>query len=65
MAEVPRITAELARSKTLSRSAILVCAYEDPESYKSLNLEGSISLQRLRELLPTLDRGQEIVCYCA
>lgn len=62
---IPRITPEQARGKVLAGEALLVCAYDDPKTYASLNLEGSIAVQRLREMVPSLPRDREIVCYCA
>lgn len=64
MADVPRIHPSDARIKTQRGEALLVCAYEDPESFRNLRLEGAISLQALRSLAPSLDRDREIVFYC-
>ena len=65
MAEIPRIHPSEARLKVRRGEAILVCAYEDPESFLDFRLEGAIPIQEFRALTPTLYRGQEIVFYCA
>ncbi len=65
MAEIPRIHPSDARVKVQRGEALLVCAYEDPESFLNLRLEGAIPLHEFRALTPTLYKGQEIVFYCA
>lgn len=65
MADVPRIHPADARVKVQRGEALLVCAYEDPESFLGMRLEDAIPIQRFRALAPTLDREQEIVFYCA
>ncbi|HEY3488607.1 MAG TPA: hypothetical protein VGK27_00635 [Candidatus Deferrimicrobiaceae bacterium] len=65
MWEVPRIHPSDARIKAQRGEALLVCAYEDEDKYRSLRLDGAISLQEFRALVPTLDRRKEIVFYCA
>jgi hypothetical protein len=63
--EIFRVTAEEARSKVSRDEALLVCAYEDPATFMSMHLEGAISLQEFRSRVPSLDRSQEIIFYCA
>jgi hypothetical protein len=65
MWEVPRIHPSDARIRTQRGEALLVCAYEDEDKYRSLRLDGAISLQEFRAMVPTLDRRKEIVFYCA
>lgn len=65
MIDVPRIHPSDARIRVLRGEALLVCAYDDPESFLNLRLEGAISLQAFRALAPTLDRTREIVFYCS
>ncbi|HEY6006904.1 MAG TPA: ArsR family transcriptional regulator [Geobacteraceae bacterium] len=65
MAEVPRISAEEAHAAVASGRALLVCGYEDPERYRLLRLEGGISIQEFRGMLPSLSKEQEIIFYCA
>lgn len=45
--------------------ALLVCAYEDPEKFKQNRLEGAISLDAFAAQADGLDRGRELIFYCA
>jgi len=65
MAEPIRISPEEARQKVTSGSALLVCAYEDDEKCKRVNLEGAIFLTEFRSKLPSLPKDQELIFYCA
>ncbi len=65
MYEVVRVSPEEARPRVQRGEALLVCAYENPLTYQSMRLEGSISLQDFREMVPSLDRETEIIFYCA
>jgi len=65
MSDVVRVPPEVARPRVLNGAALLVCAYEDPASFRSMDLEGAISLQDFRERLPTLGKDAEIVFYCS
>jgi hypothetical protein len=65
MAEVIRITPEESYQKLRAGDALLVCAYDSQEQFRSLQLEGAISLPEFRANLPSLSKGQEIVFYCA
>jgi hypothetical protein len=65
MATVLRITAEEAYEKLRTAKALLVCAYDSEEQFRSLQLSGAISLPEFREKLPSLSKDQEIVFYCA
>ncbi|MBI5905161.1 MAG: ArsR family transcriptional regulator [Deltaproteobacteria bacterium] len=65
MSEIIRVSPEATRSKVLKDEAILVCAYEDPAKYSALRLEGAISFGEFRERAPFLDKGREIIFYCA
>ncbi len=42
---------------------ILVCAYNDEEEYKRINLEGSISLTEFYSKLPQYSKDQEIIFF--
>ena len=44
---------------------MLVCAYNDEEEYKRINLEGSISLGEFYSQLPQYSKDQEIIFFCA
>ncbi len=65
MDDVLRISPEQARPKVLDGEALLVCAYEDPSSFRSMRLDGAISVQEFREKLSSLGKEKEIVFYCA
>ena len=65
MAEPIRISPEEVRGKVTSGSALLVCAYEDDEKCKKVNLEGAIFLTELTSRLSALPKDRELIFYCA
>lgn len=65
MADILRVPVEEARSRVSTGEALLVCAYEDPSTFRSMHLEGAISLEGFRAMTPSLDQGREIIFYCA
>ena len=65
MEEVLRIPPEQARPKVMNGEALIVCAYEDHAKFRSMRLEGAISVQEFRERLSSLGKEKEIVFYCA
>ena len=65
MEDILRIPPEQVRPKVLDGEALLVCAYEDPSSFRSMRLDGAISVQEFRERLSSLGKEKEIVFYCA
>lgn len=65
MGEVARSTVAEARRKVEEGKAVLICAYESEDVCKGMMLEGGMSLAQLRERLPSLDKGQELIFYCA
>lgn len=65
MSDIARIHPSDARVKVQRGEALLVCAYDDPDHWKAMRLEGSIPLEAFRAMAPTLDRGREIVFYCS
>jgi hypothetical protein len=54
-----------AREKVVSGKAILVCGYEGEEKFKTYRLEGAISFEDFQSKLPSLDKNQEVIFYCA
>ena len=60
-----RMTPEGVRPRVQSGGALLVCAYDDEEKFKKMQLEGAISLGEFKSRLPLLPMDQEIVFYCA
>ncbi len=65
MAKAIRITPEETFQKLRAGKAMLVCAYDSEEQFRSLQLQGAISLSEFRAKLPSLPKDQEIVFYCA
>jgi hypothetical protein len=65
MADAIRITPEETYQKLRAGKALLVCAYDNEERFRNLQLEGAISFSELRAKLPALSKDQEIVLYCA
>jgi hypothetical protein len=65
MAQVSRITPEETEQKLQAGDALLVCAYDSEEQFRSLQLAGAISFPEFRAKLPSLTKDQEIVFYCA
>jgi hypothetical protein len=65
MSEALRIQPKEAREKILAGKAMLVCAYDNDEKFKKVNLEGAISLSELRVKEESLSKEQEIIFYCA
>jgi hypothetical protein len=61
--EAIQISPEEVYPKVKSGEAILVCAYNDDEEYKRINLEGSISLSEFYSRLPQYSKDQEIIFY--
>jgi hypothetical protein len=64
MPEVKRIGPAEVRQR-LSAGALFVCAYEGEQLFKRNHLEGAMSLQEFQSRLPSLDKNQEIILYCA
>ena len=65
MSEVIRISPQEARQKVTAGQALLVCAYDDAEKFKTNHLEGALSFSEFRSRLPELANTQAIIFYCA
>ena len=65
MSEPIRISPQEARQKVTARQALLVCAYDDADKFKTNRLEGALSFSELRSRLPGLAKDQEMIFYCA
>jgi hypothetical protein len=63
MSEPIRVKPEEVYPKVKSGEAILVCAYNDDEEYKRINLEGSISLSEFYSKLPQYSKEQDIIFF--
>jgi hypothetical protein len=65
MADVERITVEEAHKRVTANQALLVCAYEDDDKCRALDVDGSISLTGFRSKTASLPKSQEIIFFCA
>ena len=65
MSEPERIGPEETHEKLKAGTALLVCAYDSDEKFKTMPLEGAISLSAFQSKLPSLSKDQEIIFYCA
>lgn len=65
MSDIPRVSPQATRERVKAGTALLVCAYDDEDKFKSLRLEGALSISELREQEASLSKGQEIIFYCA
>jgi len=63
MADVERISAQQAHTKTTSSQALLICAYDDEAKCRMLNLDGSISFNSFKSRVNSLSKSQEIIFY--
>ncbi len=63
MSEPIRVTPQEVYPKVKAGEAILVCAYNDDEEYRRINLEGSISLSEFYSKLPQYSKDQEIIFF--
>ena len=64
MIEIKRLGVQEARERCKS-GAKLVCAYESEDHFDKYHLEGAISLNALRNLVPHVLKDAEMVFYCA
>ena len=60
-----RISPQEARQKLTAGQALLVCAYDDADKFKTHHLEGALSFSEFRSRLPGLAKNQEMIFYCA
>lgn len=65
MADASRIGVEEARRKVTAGEALLVCAYDDEEKCRKINLQGSINMAQFTSRVGTLPKNQEVIFYCA
>jgi hypothetical protein len=63
MGEPRRLPPEEVRKKVQSGSTLLVCAYDDEEKFKRIQLENAISLGNFSSKVSSLPREQEIIFY--
>jgi rhodanese-related sulfurtransferase len=65
MQEVERVSPQEVRPSVQSGEALLVCAYEDEDKCRKMDLEGAITLKEFQSRSPDLPKDKEIVFYCA
>jgi len=63
--DVSRVSPDETRRRLQAGQAMLVCGYEADEKFRSVQLEGAVSYNRFLEHLPTIDKDQELIFYCA
>ena len=63
MVDVERISAEEAYKRVKAGQALLVCAYEDEDNCRRLNLDGSMSFATFQSRAASLPKTQEIIFY--
>ena len=59
-----RVTPKEVYQRLKSGTTLLVCAYDDKDTFKQMQLEGAISFNKFTSRLPSLSKDQEIVFYC-
>jgi hypothetical protein len=64
MAEPVRVSPREAREKATTGQAMLVCAYDDEQKCKQMNLQGSITLSELKSRQDSIPKDREIIFYC-
>lgn len=60
-----RIGPEEAYRHVKAGEALLVCGYEDEETFKTMRLDMAMSFGEFQKRLPTIPKEQEIIFYCA
>lgn len=65
MAEVIRVAPAEIYPRVKAGETLLVCAYDSDEAFRSMHLEGAISLKEFKDRVNSLAKDQEIVFYCA
>lgn len=65
MAGPERIGPEETHEKLAAGNALLVCAYDSDEKFKTVHLEGAISLSAFESKLASLAKDKEIIFYCS
>ncbi len=65
MQEPEHIMPEEAHEKLKAGTALLICAYESDEKFKTMHLEGAIPLSSFQSKISSLTNDQELIFYCA
>jgi len=61
--EIPRVGVVEARNRTLAGESLLICGYEGHEKFRTVALEGAISLNSFMEIVETIPRDKELIFY--
>ena len=65
MTEIMRVAPKEIYPRVKSGASLLVCAYDSEENFRSMILEGAISLNEFKARVSQLPKDQEIIFYCA
>jgi hypothetical protein len=65
MAEILRVSPEEIYSQVKAGASLLVCAYDNEETCRSMRLEGAVSLGEFKTRVNQVPKDQEIIFYCA
>jgi hypothetical protein len=65
ISNVPRISVEKARQKTLSGESLFVCAYDDDASCNEIRLDRGISLAEFESKISDVSKEREIIFFCS
>jgi hypothetical protein len=65
MSKIVRVSPEEIYPRLKSGDCLLVCAYDNEETFRTMRLEGAISLQDFKNQVSRIPKDQEIVFYCA
>jgi hypothetical protein len=65
MAEVARVAPQEIYPRVKSGDCLLVCAYDNEDTFRSMRLEGAMSLQAFKGQVGSIPKDREIVFYCA
>jgi hypothetical protein len=65
MTTINRVTPEDIYPRVKSGDTVLVCAYDNEETFRGMRLEGAMSLQEFKSRVSALPKDQEIVFFCA
>ena len=65
MSDIKRTPPEEAFEEVSAQEALVVCAYEDEEKCHAHHIAGSLTLEDLERMLPSVPRDKKIIFYCA
>lgn len=65
MAAILRVSPEEIYPRVRTGDSLLVCAYDSEETFRSMRLEGAVSLNDFKSRVSQLPKDKEIVFYCA